>query len=114
METTETLDGCRTDALDGVGIPDVDGDGVHLRALLGEPRRMRSDALLVDVGHDDAQTLAHEGFDDGEANSAGRSGDDRRPPLQMLHRAIVPALQERQMPCTPASAKMVAVMERCG
>ena len=73
------------DALDGIGIPDVGGDGEDLAALVGQSRRVRPEVVLVDVGHDDTHAGVDEGFGDGQPDAAGRTGDDRRPSLQLLH-----------------------------
>ena len=71
---------------------------MDLGALVGESRCLRPEALLVDVGHDDAHALAGEGFDDGQPDAAGRAGHDGRPALEMLHGAPM-------VPGTPAAPR---------
>jgi len=81
----EPLHGSPTDGRDGVRVRDIGGDRMNGGALVGEPGGLRQKVLFVDIGHDDAHALGHEGFDDGQADSAGGSGHDRRAPLQPLH-----------------------------
>jgi len=85
MELAEALDGRRPDALDGVRVPDVDGHGMDVCALIGEPRRLCPKVLLVDVGHDDAHPFADKSFGDRQPYAAGRAGDHGGPSLELPH-----------------------------
>ncbi len=85
VQFAEAVDRRRADALDRVGITHVGRDGQHLGPLCGQPRRVRPEALLLDIGHHDAHALGHEGLDDGESNAAGCPGHDGRPSSELLH-----------------------------
>ena len=118
VELPEVLDGRGPDALDGVGISDVGGDGQDLGALAGQSRRVRAQGVLVDVGHDDLHAGGDEAFDDGQPDATGRAGDDGGPSFQLLHGQSIVSEGVRRppssVPTRGPSAMMVAMTGRHG
>ena len=85
VEFPEALDRGGPDALDGVGITHVDTDGQDFGPLLHEPRRMRSQAPFVDIGHDDPHPCRGEGLGQGQPDAAGGTRHDGGPTFELLH-----------------------------
>ena len=80
------FDGDDGGGLDGVRVGHVDGHGVHLVALAGEPGGLFDDQILLEVEHQDLDALGAERLGDGQPDAACGAGDDRAATLQVLHR----------------------------
>ena len=102
VQLPEPLDGSGGDALDILGVSYIGGHREHVGTVVGQSRRVRPEILLVDIGHDHTHPGGDEGFDDGQPDAAGRTGDDGGPSFQLLHgQAMVPEGARGTAPSVP-------------
>jgi hypothetical protein len=85
VQLTELFDDRAAQRINRLGISYVDGNGVHLRAGLGQSRGFCGQPALIDVRHHDAHLLSGECLDDREADPARCAGDHGCPVLKVFH-----------------------------
>ena len=103
VELSEPIDGGPTDSLDGIGVTDISGHPIHVRATVGETRDVRLESLHVHVGHDHAHALGDEGLDDREADAARGAGDDGTSALELFHDSTLRDVNEEDVGEVPSS-----------